>query len=616
MHVHPRREIGPSLPSAVGEQRSHANGFSRPEHSHFEAGCIDSYGFAESPSAWIGIGWAPRLPEAVHECAITLHFVRGSVLGRCYRAAYYRSDLASDREGLIFLASCTAYDLGEMVSATLTWLNGVVELISTAQVVQLADAAITVAASTVLAGAPESVGSTALLRALSEPRYHGVSTLNEIEAPIHMAVDEVIRCGDAGYLLIGWIVSEEGTARRILLRSGKQTLPLDLGHAIRVRREDVSSAIMAKHGLLELQPGFLAFIADLKDLDSQAYIQVEAANLSQGYISLPKPILRGVAAMRRLLEAFDLRYEDMVRAYDTVIGPAVAGLNDDRLKTRVSVADYSFGLQPSSPVCTVIVPLYGRIDFMEYQLALFSREKSNRKHEFIYVLDDPSIRAEALILAESCLARFDLPFRVITLGRNVGYAPANNAGLRAARGRLICFLNSDVFPGHDRWIDLMAARLAEDPSLGIVGPTLLFEDQTVQHRGLSYEPLQEFGSWLFPLHPGKGMRAPRQTGLEYHRAITGACMVMSRALAQSLGGFDESFVIGDFEDSDLCLRIGERKLRCAVDLDVQLYHLERQSQGNMASPWRFNLTLFNAWVHERRWRSALLGEQVPAEGES
>jgi GT2 family glycosyltransferase len=78
-------------------------------------------------------------------------------------------------------------------------------------------------------------------------------------------------------------------------------------------------------------------------------------------------------------------------------------------------------------------------------------------------------------------------------------------------------------------------------------------------------------------------------------------MVMRRALALDLGGFDESYIIGDFEDSDLCLKLRERGLACAVDMHAQLYHLERQSQAGTENRWRMNLTVYNAWVHERRW---------------
>ena len=575
-----------------------------------EVGCIDSYGFSHAAGAWITIGWVPCLPSQVHECDVTMNFARASLTGRCYRAPFYRADLAADREGVIVLAGCAGRDLGPLVSVTLTWEEGDARLFSTEQVEHLTDGPIAGAARTLLTNAPRDVASLAILRALSQPRFGGHSTLHEIGAPIHMAVDEVIRCGDAGIVLIGWFVAEEGAARRILLRAGQNSFEVDLARAIRIRREDVSSSIMAQHGLHEPAPGYLLFVANVAEMDDKAHLQIETRDLSVGYVALPRPRLRGVPAMRRMLESFALRYEDMVRAYDRVIGPAIGGLNAERLRTRVPAAEYVFGVQPAEPVVSVIVPLYGRIDFMEYQLALFSREKSNAHHEFIYVLDDPSIRVETLTLAESCFARFGLPFRVVALERNVGYAPANNAGLRSARGRLVCFLNSDVFPGHDRWLDAMVVRLDADPQLGAVGPTLLFEDGTVQHRGLTYEPLQEFARWLFPMHPGKGMRIPRRRGLEFHRAITGACMVMSRALAESLGGFDETYVIGDFEDSDLCLRIGARGLSCAVDLDVHLYHLERQSQGDMANAWRFNLTLYNAWVHEGRWRALLAGDKL------
>ena len=48
-----------------------------------------------------------------------------------------------------------------------------------------------------------------------------------------------------------------------------------------------------------------------------------------------------------------------------------------------------------------------------------------------------------------------------------------------------------------------------------------------------------------------------------------------------------------------------RGLSCAVDLNTTLYHLERQSQVAPTQRWRMNITLFNAWLHERRWAATL-----------
>ncbi|OIQ65761.1 hypothetical protein GALL_526760 [mine drainage metagenome] len=42
-------------------------------------------------------------------------------------------------------------------------------------------------------------------------------------------------------------------------------------------------------------------------------------------------------------------------------------------------------------------------------------------------------------------------------------------------------------------------------------------------------------------------------------------------------------------------------LNSAVVTDVAMFHLERKSQAGSAQAWRMNLTLSNAWVHEKRW---------------
>ena len=592
--------LGPSpgndlVSSGVGSTSSD----DRPASS----GCIDSYGYSQAAGAWVTVGWMPRCPANVQECDITLHFARVAVSGRCFRASFSRNDLTSDCEGVVILSPRSGRNLGRLVyiEVDVGGSLGAVRLLATEQVEQLPDGQIAARARSVLSGAARDPAQLAILKLLSRQGYPGRSTLHEIGAPIFMAVDEAIRCGDAGLVLIGWLAAERRALRRLHLRTGAKEVEIDLDRALRVKRDDAGEALARDHGLHELNAGFVLFIAGITELDEHAHLQIEAADLSVGYLSLPAPKLRGVAAMRRILETFSLRYDEMVRAYDRVVGPALTGLNRDRLRGGVDADLFNFGSASAAPVCSVIVPLYGRIDFMEYQLALFSRERRNWSHEFIYVLDDPTQKVALLSLAETCAARFGLPFRVLVLDRNVGYAPASNAGLRFARGKYTCFLNSDVFPGDDPWIDRLIARLEENPKLGAVGPVLLFEDGTVQHRGLEYEPLPEFGNWLFPMHPGKGMRPPRRRGLELQRAITGACLMMRSQTAQACGGFDESYAIGDFEDSDLCLRIGGLGLTCGVDLDLRLYHLERQSQGDMTSEWRFNLTLFNAWTHQNRW---------------
>jgi GT2 family glycosyltransferase len=312
-------------------------------------------------------------------------------------------------------------------------------------------------------------------------------------------------------------------------------------------------------------------------------------------------------AIQRVLVDVDLRFNQLSPAFDRILGPAIRALNTARLATPATPVELVFGQMPESPKYTLIIPLYGRIDFVEYQTALFSSHPDTKNSEVIYVLDDPEKRRELEVLAQSAYERFRIPLRLLMLPSNLGFAPANNVGLRYAHGQYICYLNSDVFPITKNWMERLVDRIEKNPTIGVIGPQLLFEDGSIQHEGCYFRTLPEFGNWTFIDHLNKGRRPSPVGGMQDCDAITGACMVLRRTLAEELGGFDEAFIIGDFEDSDLCLKMRSRGLRCVVDRDVQMYHLERKSQVDPGKRWRMNLTLYNAWLHHRRW----FGDEKP-----
>jgi len=73
-------------------------------------------------------------------------------------------------------------------------------------------------------------------------------------------------------------------------------------------------------------------------------------------------------------------------------------------------------------------------------------------------------------------------------------------------------------------------------------------------------------------------------------------------LYYEIGGLDEGYVLGEFEDSDLCLTLLSKGYINYLADDIVLYHLERQSQGiGFDATWKFKLTLCNAFRHSARW---------------
>jgi GT2 family glycosyltransferase len=414
-------------------------------------------------------------------------------------------------------------------------------------------------------------------------------------------IEEAFLIPPDGLALYGWLADPTDAMRAIRLRSGDRVTPLAAGHWLPVRRRDVMERVGPGFGLDDPALGFLAFFPDALRRGASAMLEIETRAGEVARLPVPAPGYAPLAAIRSVLSAVDLPHGAAVASlFDQVLGPVVLGLNRQRLRKPAAFAALDFGEQPIAPAHSIVVPLYGRLDFMTYQLVQFSGTIAPGT-EILYVLDDPRQRWEAEPLAHSLFARLGLPFRLLCVDRNLGFGPAVNLGVRQSRGRSVCIVNSDVFPHAPGWLDGLAAHLARDPALGIVSPLLLFEDGTVQHGGCSLTALAQFGGWRFPLHRDKG-RPPgiAMAGRLDCEMVSGACIMMPRAVWQDVGGFDEDYAIGDFEDADLCMKLTAQGLGCAVAADVTLYHLERQSQGRTAK-WRHNLTAFNAWHFNRRW---------------
>ncbi|WP_193164029.1 glycosyltransferase family 2 protein [Microbulbifer hainanensis] len=290
-----------------------------------------------------------------------------------------------------------------------------------------------------------------------------------------------------------------------------------------------------------------------------------------------------------------------------VLKPALSKLY--RHTEPVASEQTFFGKPPASPKSSILIPLYGRFDFLRYQISRFSNQASLREHEVIFIVDDPSIDRDVKVLSEEIYHIFQFPFSVLSLERNVGFGRANNIGASVARSENLILLNSDVIPVTNNWAEVLVSDLNESPGIGIIGSRLLFEDGTIQHDGMTPMVLKQYPGTLFNDHPGKGKSAPQPKGeqvLQECPLVTAACIAVKKSVFENVGGFDADYILGDFEDSDLCLKILETGRRNCIRRDLEIYHLERQSQ-NLVEPgdWKHRLTIYNALVYNQRWSSRL-----------
>lgn len=155
------------------------------------------------------------------------------------------------------------------------------------------------------------------------------------------------------------------------------------------------------------------------------------------------------------------------------------------------------------------------------------------------------------------------------------FSVAVNEGVRVAHGELVLLLNDDVEVIEPRWLERMVGVLQE-PTIGVVGAKLLFEDGTIQHLGVvhndAWEPSHAFEFTPDgPAHFGMGV-----LDLDY-AAVTGACLLTSRDVFRRVGGFTTELPL-NFNDVDFCLKVRANGLRVVCTPFARLHHFESASR--------------------------------------
>jgi hypothetical protein len=144
---------------------------------------------------------------------------------------------------------------------------------------------------------------------------------------------------------------------------------------------------------------------------------------------------------------------------------------------------------------------------------------------------------------------------------NTGLGAGSNTGMRVASGDYFLLLNSDAWAVGDA-VDRLAAFAEEHPEAAVVGPKLLNPDGSLQRSVRGFPSLWRLSTEYFflrKLAPGSralnAFYASRFPHDEVREAefVMGACMLVRREAADTVGLFDEDFFMFS-EETDWCYR--------------------------------------------------------------
>jgi GT2 family glycosyltransferase len=183
------------------------------------------------------------------------------------------------------------------------------------------------------------------------------------------------------------------------------------------------------------------------------------------------------------------------------------------------------------------------------------------------------------------------------------FSKINNDARRHATGNILVFLNDDTRVIAPDWL-VELVSLAARPEVGAVGALLLYPDGTVQHAGILLG-IRGIADHAFRRERGD---APGYLDLLRCRrevtAVTGACLAVSAAHFDAVGGFDETLAV-TANDIDLCLKLRARGWTNLWSPWSILEHAESKSRGVDFTNTALDRQGQENFVFSERWGSLL-----------
>lgn len=231
----------------------------------------------------------------------------------------------------------------------------------------------------------------------------------------------------------------------------------------------------------------------------------------------------------------------------------------------------------SRPLVSIIIPNKDHVDDLSRCVESIINLSTYDNYEIV-IVENNSETAEIRTYYDE-ISRHPR-VQVVEYKGDFNYSKINNFGVQYAKGEYLLLLNNDTEVITPDWMEeLLMYAMRKD--VGVVGAKLYYPDKTIQHAGIVI-----------------GLGAHRTAGHTHYRipeanvgymgrlcyaqdvtAVTGACMMVSKALYEELGGLDESFTVA-LNDVDFCLRVREKGFLNIFTPFAELYHYESKSRGS------------------------------------
>jgi O-antigen biosynthesis protein len=289
-----------------------------------------------------------------------------------------------------------------------------------------------------------------------------------------------------------------------------------------------------------------------------------------------------------------------------------AGGNVDQARLELQTYQFVFRARPEQVLVHPVMPLpadtlvsiiiltLNNVDLTRQCLESIEANTPPEIYELILV-DNGSTDETVEFLREYAGSHANVT--VVVNAENRGFAAGNNLGLALARGNYVLFLNNDTVLT-ETWLERMLSVFQYFPTAGLVGPMAKNTAGPQQVTTVAYDSLDEMRvvarRWAAE-HNGESEEVVRAIGF---------CLLARQTVIDAIGGLDEQFGLGNYEDDDFCLRAAYAGFTTRLARDAFIHHIGSQTFSVQRINYR-NMLLGNWEIFKKKWG---LPPEAPVKG--
>jgi GT2 family glycosyltransferase len=182
--------------------------------------------------------------------------------------------------------------------------------------------------------------------------------------------------------------------------------------------------------------------------------------------------------------------------------------------------------------------------------------------------------------------------KIILNKENLGFASANNMGIKESKGRYVILLNNDTIVTKG-WMNGLIKHL-RSPKVGLVGPVTnsIGNEAKINTDYDNLSEMEEFAEQYTETNRDRIFEIP---------VLAMYCLALNRATIEKIGYLDEQFSIGMFEDDDYALRIKKAGLKIICAENVFIHHFGGASFSKLESSEYRTIFNENKLKYEDKW---------------